>query len=272
VAAEIRAAVLAETDISISIGGGTNRLIAKLAARKAKPAGVHIVAVGEELEFMRTLPLAAIPGIGPRLQEKLRSYGLTMISEMLPLERETITAWFPGGMGDWLFDRIRGIAGSRVTTHSAQKSMSRDETFARDINNDEELGTELLELVVRAGRDLRGEGLRARTVTVRIRDGDFTTRQASRTLGEAIESDRALHEIAVKLLARLRSQRRTGARLLGVALSNLTSADGPAQLSLFELGEKLETERDRKVARVLDDVRDRFGTGALRPGRITRPQ
>ena len=62
-----------------SIGGGTNRLIAKLAVRKAKPANVHIVEPGAEAEFMRDLPLAAIPGIGPRFQERLRSYGLTKV-------------------------------------------------------------------------------------------------------------------------------------------------------------------------------------------------
>jgi DNA polymerase IV len=272
VAEQIRTTVLAETNINISIGGGTNRLIAKLAARKAKPAGVHVVEAGEELAFMRTLPLSAIPGIGPRLQEKLRTYGLTMIADMLPLEKEVIASWFPGGLGDWLFDRIRGIAGARVSAHSGQKSMSRDETFGHDINDDEELGTELLELVVRAGHDLRADGLRARTITVRIRDADFTTRQASHTLREPVESDRVIHGVTVKLLARLRLQRRTSARLLGVSLSNLVAAAESVQLALFELGEKLETDRDRQVARVLDNVRDRFGSRALRPGRITRPQ
>src|SRR5262245_6575116 len=177
IAEEIRTTVLAETRINISIGGGTNRLIAKLAARKAKPAGVHVIEAGEELAFMRTLPLAAIPGVGPRLQDKLRSYGLIMIADMLPLEKNVIAGWFPGGLGEWLFDRIRGVAAARVSAHTEQKSMSRDETFGRDINDDEQLRTELLELVVRAGRDLRAEGLRARTITVRIRDSDFTTRQ-----------------------------------------------------------------------------------------------
>ena len=268
----IREAVLAETSINISIGGGSNRLIAKLAARRAKPAGVHVVAEGEEAAFMKTVPLAAISGIGPRFQARLRSYGLTMAEEVLPLERELLHGWFGAGTGDWLYDRVRGIDSSRVIPHSGQKSISRDETFARDINDEETLRTELLHLVVRAGRDLRGDGLRTRTVTVRIRDADFTTRQASRTVSQAIESDRALYALALKLLARLRAQRRTSARLLGVSCANLTTADGPAQLSLFPVREELESERDRRVAHVMDKVRGRFGSSALLPGRIIRSE
>jgi DNA polymerase-4 len=127
----------------------------------------------------------------------------------------------------------------------------------------------LLHLVVRAGRDLREEGWRARTVSVRIRDGDFTNRQASRTVNAPVESDRAIFGLALKLLGRLRNTRRVGARLLSVSLSNLTAADGPAQLALFvDPADQLETDRDRRVAKVMDDVRGRFGSNAILPGRI----
>jgi DNA polymerase-4 len=272
-AREIREAVLAETRINVSIGGGTNRLIAKLAVRRAKPANVFVVDAEAELAFMQDVALAAIPGIGPRFQERLQAYGLRTAADVLPLERALLVSWFGAGLADWLHDRVRGIGPARVEPHAGQKSISRDETFARDIHDDESLATELLQLVVRAGRDLRGDGLRARTVTVRIRDGDFTTRQASRTLDAAIESDRAIYQAARRLLSRLRSKRRTGARLLGVSLSNLTAADGPAQLALFANDQDvLETERDRRIARVMDGVRDRFGSKAIVPGRILPSQ
>ncbi|MGH7469312.1 MAG: Y-family DNA polymerase [Longimicrobiales bacterium] len=272
VAVLIRQAVLEETRISLSIGGGTNRLIAKLAARRAKPAGVLVVPTGEELEFMRTLSLASLPGVGPRFQQRLRAYGLTMVTDVLPHERTQLATWFGEGVGDWLFDRIRGRDGARVHAHGVQKSISRDETFAHDLHDDEALSTELLQLVVRAGRDLRATSLRARTVTVRIRDADFTTRQASRTVSQAIESDRIIFQVASKLLARLRKQRRARARLLGVSLSNLTAASGPAQLALFGSADTLESERDRRVAHTLDRVRGRFGSRALLPGRILRSE
>jgi len=269
VATRIREAVLAETQIQISIGGGSSRLVAKLAVRKAKPAGVHVVAEGEVSAFLRELPLSAIPGIGPRFQEKLRSYGLATVADVLPFDREMLAGWFGKGTGDWLYDRIRGVDESRVEPREVQRSISRDETFARDIMEDPVLEKELLVLAGRAGRDLRQDGLRARTVTVRIRDYDFTTRQASLTVQPAIETDRAIYSVARRLLARLRAKRRTSARLLGVSLSNLTSDEGPPQLGLFgETTETaLETERDRRVARVMDQLRGRFGSESIRPGR-----
>jgi DNA polymerase-4 len=270
VATLIRDAVLSETRIQISIGGGVNRWIAKLAVRRAKPAGVFVVAEGEEPEFMQTLPLAALPGVGPRFQERLRAYGFTQVAELLCVERSRLHDWFGESAGDWLFERVRGLDRTPVASHGAQKSISRDETFARDIAADDALATELLQLVVRAGRDLRADQLRARTVTVRIRDADFTTRQASRTLDQQIESDRAIYQAALPLLTRLRRRRPVPARLLGVSLSGLGAAGEPAQLALFEQTHRLESERDRRVARVMDAVRGRFGARALLPGRIVR--
>jgi DNA polymerase-4 len=150
---------------------------------------------------------------------------------------------------------------------STTASISRDETFNTDLNDDLLLEGELTELIGRAGAELREEGLTARTVTVRIRDTDFTTRQASRTVDEALASDRALFAIARQLLAKLRKSRRVPARLLGVGLSNFT-ASPMVQLPLFDsLTPPLETQKDRDVSRAVDAVRARFGRDAIAPGR-----
>ena len=120
----------------------------------------------------------------------------------------------------------------------------------------------------RATGDLREDGLLARTVTVKLRDRDFTTRQASRTLPEPVLSDRVVYEVARGLLAKLRAARRMPARLLGVALSGLVREERELQLSLLPAdgGGELETERDRTIARTIDTVRERFGPHALRRG------
>jgi len=266
-AERVRTTVLAETEISVSVGGGSNKMIAKLAVRPAKPAGVHIVEPGGEAEFMRGLDLAAIPGIGPVFQEELKRYGMVRVADALAYDLPTLEAWL-GSRGAWLFARIRGEHDGAVETHGEAKSMSRDETFSRDLNRDEDLERELLALSTRVAGDLRGDGLKARTVTVRIRDSDFRNRSASRTLDQPIESDRAIHAVALELLATLRQRRRTPARLLSVALTNFSGGERP-QLGLFgEPTQALETERDREVSRAVDAVRARFGRAALRPGRL----
>ena len=102
-------------------------------------------------------------------------------------------------------------------------------------------------------------------MTVKLRDADFTTRQASRTLPEAVRSDRAVHAVARRLLGRLRAARRMPARLLGVALSQLAPPGADPQLPLLDAPREtdVETERDRAIARVIDEVRERFGPDAL---------
>jgi hypothetical protein len=101
---------------------------------------------------------------------------------------------------------------------------------------------------------------------VKLRDHDFTTRQHSRTVPEAIESNAAIAELAFELFHELREQRRVASRLLGVGLSGLSRSGAHEQLGLFEDAIGRETERDRHVSRVVDELQERFGYGAVVPG------
>src|SRR5690606_25029426 len=147
------------------------------------------------------------------------------------------------------------------------RQVSRDETFARDSDADAALQRELLGLVVRLGQALRATGVRARTISVRGRDGHFPNPSAGRTVAQPPESDRASFAVARELLARVRKDRRVPAGLLSVAASQLTDDEGAQQLALFEgETEAGETARDRQLARLADTLRDRFGPDAIRPG------
>lgn len=277
-ARRMREAVRVETQLTVSIGGGTSKLVAKLAAGLAKPhpgsaaEGVHVVEPGHEEAFLRRFALADLPGVGPRFQERLERRGLHAVTDVQPLDRRTLAEWLGEREGDWLYERVRGADPSPVEPHGEAKSISRDETFPADLDDDAALAAKLLERVDRATADLREDGLMARTVTVRIRDADFTTRQASRTLAEPVESDRAVYAVARALLDKLRAARRAPARLLGIALSQLVRVEAEAQLSLLEppRGAGHETERDRLLSRVIDEVRERFGADALARGRPRR--
>ncbi len=276
-ARRMRDAVLAETSLSLSIGGGTSKLVAKLAAGLAKPRpgaaadGVYVVAPGAEADFMLQFALADIPLIGPKAQERLARFGLRTVRDVVRHDRETLVGWLGEREGAWLHERARGIDRAPVEANRETKSVSRDETFATDLDDDGALAAKLLALADRASADVREAGLIARTVTVKLRDADFTTRQASRTLADAVQSDRAVYAVARELLTRLRAARRVPARLLGVALSQLVRAGGEGQLSLLESpGNALETDRDRVISRVIDEVREKFGPDALGRGGAQR--
>lgn len=272
----IRAEVVKQTTLSVSIGGGTTKLVAKLAVERAKPKpgtganGVHVVEAGAEERFLETFDLAEIPMIGPRFQERLARLGMKKVPDVLQYDVATLAQWIGQREAEWLHNRVRGIDHGEVESHGDAKSISRDETFPADINDDDELAREMLALVTRAAADLRGDGMTARTITVRIRDHDFKTRQASRTLPRPVISDRVILEVAHALLTKLRAARRVPARLIGVGLSSLMTDATADQLTLFETGASKteETERDRVLARTVDRVRAKFGDRGILPARL----
>ena len=273
-ARRIRDAVRDETRVMVSIGGGTNRLVAKLAAGRAKPhrtpsaQGVVIVPPGGEEAFLATFDLADIPGVGPRFQDRLARYRLHSVGDALAQDRGTLESWFGQRAGRWLYDRIRGRDQTPIVGRSRAKSISRDETFGEDIDDDAALRRELLRLSDRATADLRRHGYVARTVSVRIRDKDFRDRRASRTLKEPVTTERVIFETACELFAKLRAARTVPARLLGVSLSHFGAAETDEQLRLFD-GEgdgMLETDRDRRLSDAIDQARGKFGPDALKRG------
>jgi DNA polymerase IV len=275
-AQRIREAVRAATALTVSIGGGTSKLIAKLAVERAKPkpgtlaTGVFVVESGKEPEFLSSVELAEIPFVGPRFQERLEKFGLRTVPDVLRHDIATLTSWLGQREAEWLHRRVRGVDTAELEAHGDQKSISRDDTFPADIDDDDSLKRELLALVTRAASDLRADGLAARTVTVRIRDRDFKTRQASRTLDLPVMTDRVILEVAHGLLAKLRRARRVPARLLGVSLSSFNADPAADQLTLFERkdGKSAETDRDRTLARTIDQVRAKFGKSGILPARL----
>jgi DNA polymerase IV len=275
-ARRIRQAVIDETGCSVSIGGGTSTLIAKIAAGAAKPmpssgaTGVHIVPAGGEEAFMRTQPLSEIPGIGPKAQQRLRSLGLVTVPDVLDADAATLRRYLGDKLAAWLARKARGEGSSALHGRDQQKGMSREDTFDRDIADDALLEVELQRLAVRVVADLRGDGLRARTITVKLRENDFTTRNASRTLDVPVSTERAVFATARQLFRKLRARRRLPVRLLGVGLSHLDDGEITEQLSLLPDAPQVvtETPRDRALATAVDRVRARFGAGAMKPASL----
>lgn len=293
-AQRIRAAVHAATGLTVSIGGGTSRLVAKLAVELGKPGvggdGVHVVPPGTETEFLRRFSLGELPMVGPKLTARLAQLGIRTVDDARAHGEAGLVGLLGARSGAWLWARVHGVDPSRVHAREAAKSVSREDTFSHDLHDDADIERELLRLACKVAADLRGDGLRARTITVKVRDADFTTRQAARTLDAPIESDRAVAAAARPLLRRLRAARRVPIRLLGIACSGFGEArhappDPAAQLGLF--GEAppaapspaargqpapepavVETDRDRRLARTLDAIRGRFGRDAIGPAAL----
>jgi DNA polymerase-4 len=200
--------------------------------------------------------------VGPKFQARLAARGLLTIEDLLRQDPATLRQWMSAREATWLWNRAHGMDGDGVAHRETARGISRDETFGNDLDADEDIARELLRLVTRAAADMRGDGLAARTVAVRLRDFDFTTRSAQRTLPDPVVSDRVILRVAHELLTALRTARRVPARLVGVRLSRLAAAETQDQLALFTTA---ETERDRGLSHAIDRVRGKFGPKSLRP-------
>src|SRR5438552_20969 len=271
-AQRIRSALREATGLTLSIGGGTNKLIAKMAVDRAKPSaggsGVVIVEPGAEESFLRSCTLADIPLVGPKFQARLAARGLTTVEDVLRHDLPTLQGWMSKREAGWLWRRVHGRdEGGDVFHRTMNRGISRDETFGKDLAADKDIERELLRLVTRAAADMRGDRLIARTVAVRLRDWDFKTRSVQRTLPEPVVSDRVILRVAHELLTSLRKARRVPARLVGVRLSGLAPAERLSQLRLQT--SDVETERDRGLTRAIDRVREKFGRKSILPGGIT---
>ncbi|HEY0931478.1 MAG TPA: DNA polymerase IV [Gemmatimonas sp.] len=294
-AQRMRQAVFAATGLWVSIGAGTSRLVAKMAVEVAKPkpgtgaTGVRCVAPGQEEEFLRRFKLADLPMVGPRFATKLERMGLETVEQAQRWSEEALAHRLGERAGPWLARRIRGQDESIVRPRDRQKQVSRETTFGRNLHEDDVVERELLRLAVRVSADLRRQALKARTVTVKLRDGDFRTRSAQRTLSGFIESERSVVRAAKPLLLQMRKTRRAPVRLLGIALSHFEDDDEPrpaVQLGLFPAAFKgpgakstgtapqepqddpQETARDRALVLALDRIRGRYGADAIVPARL----
>ncbi|MBA3895282.1 MAG: DNA polymerase IV [Gemmatimonadales bacterium] len=266
VAERIRDAVRAETGLDCSIGSGPNRMIAKLASDRAKPRGLMEVRAGWGEGFLAGLPLAALPGVGPKTAARWAGLGLTDVHQVQAMA-EAALARLVGGDAQALKRRAHGHGGATLRAERLPKSVSRETTLSRDLRDPEELEAILALLTARVAGQLREENLVGRTVTLKLRHDDFHTVTRRRTLETATDLDAELYEAARALFRGafegVRSRNR-GVRLIGIAATNLGLA---AEADLFEPPAR---QRLKELSAAVDKVREKYGFGAVTPGSALR--
>jgi DNA polymerase-4 len=227
----VRRAVADRVRLSCSLGVATCKVVAKVASDRDKPGGVTLVPSGEEAAFLAPLPLRALPGVGPRTEERLAGAGLVTVGELAALDDDALRALAPGRFGEDLRRRANGIDPRPVMAVPAERiSISSERTFPRDLADAGELQEVAHELAGRVADALRRRGRAARTVTVKLRYADFSTVTRGQTVPGATDDAVVIAGTARALLARALSEREGALRLMGVGVSGLSSA---RQLTLF---------------------------------------
>ena len=268
-----RTRVRSELGIAVSVCIAGSRTTAKVGSDRAKPDGLIEVPPGADAAFLAPRPVRDLPLVGPRLAEALAAAGVHSIGDIAALDARWLEQRF-GRMGLAVYERARGEDPTPVRAGARpNRSVSREVTFDEDVTDRSLLHRVLARHAERVGADLRRDGRRARTVTLKLRWNDFTTLTRSRTLARPAQSTVALAEPADALLEELvGSEGMRPVRLIGLGASNLV--EDVLQLEFGDLlgaeaGAAVETGgplRDERLDRALDEIRERFGDAAVSRG------
>jgi DNA polymerase-4 len=269
VAVEVRGRIHTETGLTASIGVASTKFLAKLATEFAKPDGLLEVPAGEEHGFLAPLPVSRLWGVGPATLHKLERMGLRTVGDVATIDRTVLEHALGSSLGTHLHSLANNDDPRRVVPDRGAKSIGAEETFAIDLRTRDACARELLALADRVCARLRRNRLGARTVTLKMRFGDFETRTRARTLPEATAVSAVVFDTACALLDEFDAAR--GIRLLGVSCSQLVQRDDdtPVVQGVLDLGDEASAEQGRverqaAVERAVDTVRERFGAGAVR--------
>ena len=259
----LRARVFDEQGITCSVGGAPNKFVAKVASAHAKPDGMLLIPADSIVAFLHPLPVGALWGVGPRTEEQLHSLGVRTVADVAHLPRNVLRRALGQAAGDHLADLAWGRDTRQVSSHTPDRSIGSEHTFAGDVDDPEVITRQLLGLCDHVAARLRAAGWVGRTVSLKIRFADFTTITRSRTLPEATDVGRDIYTQVAALYAGLGLQR-ARLRLVGVRMEKLAPAAVSSHQIAFDEPEagwrEAETAVDRAVAR--------FGSGVVRPASL----
>ncbi len=256
----IRKRIKEELELCASVGIAGGKVVAKVASELSKPDGLLEVASGDERSFLAPLPIAKLPGIGKKTERILKSLGVTTIGKLSTMPLSALKSHL-GASGEILYRYASGIDGRKVEPPGAAKSISRETTFAKDIQDRSQLEATLRYLSERVGGKLRQQDKQARCVTLKLRYSDFTTITRRHTLSQTSNSDQIIFDTGIKLLNRALVRGKRPVRLIGIGVSHLTEPG--RQLDMLDSS----VQRLEQLNSAIDRIRNKYGFTAIQTGR-----
>jgi len=259
----IRATIRTEVGIPSSVGIAANKFLAKLASQEAKPDGLWVIKRGEELDFLHPLPARRLWGVGEATYAALDALGIETVGDVASAPRRLLE----DRLGPSLARHLEALANAEddrsVEPGGEAKSISVEVTYETDLVAPDAIERALLRHCDRLSARLRRAALAGKTITLKVRFGDFTTITRSLTGEVPIDHTPDLWDVVQELLGRVDLAGR-GVRLLGVGAGGLVASTNPRQMSLSH------PARDA-AAEAAEEVRARFGDDAVLPARLIDP-
>lgn len=247
------------TGLSVTVGVGPSRVVARMAGAERKPDGLTVVEPAVVGAFLAEKPVRELVGVGRKIEHKMGLLGIRTVGQMRKLPLDGLEALF-GRNGHTLYERCRGRDGRVVGKREIPRTISRETTFHRATADPAEVRSMLYYLTERGMRTVRQLGLKTRAVKLRICYSDWVARAAQRTVA-ATDLEGPVFERVMELM-RTQHTRRVSLRRAGVVLSSFEISGG-AQRTLFD--DAADPRRER-LALAVDAVRGRFGFKAVVAG------
>ena len=278
IASSLQRRIRDELRLPCSIGIASNKLMAKIATEVGKskkpsalaritantaegssPSAICVVPRGAEAAFLATLPASMLWGVGPKTGEKLAELGINTIGDIAALTELELARRF-GEHGRSLWRHAHGIDNREIVTEHVAKSISREETFARDVRDDTILRKLIRDQARALSKQLAREGVCGSVVKIKIRWPDFTTLTRQISLANPTDAEETISAMGITLFERVWSPGRP-VRLLGLGVSGLTT---PQQLNLWDMRPAQRAEQDRRIQLALSKVQERIGDGVVK--------
>lgn len=235
IAKMIKDGISAKTQLTASAGVAPNMFLAKVASDCNKPDGLTVIHMDQAENFLAPLPVRIIPGIGPVGERKLSEIGIRTCADLSGMDRKQASDLF-GKNGVKLIEKSRGIDERQVEPNSDRKQISSEITFERDLKSVQQLTEAVHQLCTEAFEDVLAKGVHPRTLTLKVKYGDFSLISRSSTPDTPVASAEEWRSIALRLLENKTEAGSRPVRLIGVGFSNfLDTSKHKPQDDLFEL-------------------------------------
>ena len=267
VASAIKTRIWQTTGLTCSIGAAPLRFLSKIASDMHKPDGLTIIRPEEVPAFIAKLPLRKIPGVGKVTHDQLTRMNLATLGDVRRFPHDLLIKRL-GKFGHRLAALARGEDPTPVTPNTPVKSVSSENTLARDTRDRATLQNILRHHAEDVARQLRRRHLKARTITLKIKHADFQQATRSKTLAQPVRTAAAVYRQAEELLRHYSLSRQV--RLIGVGASNFVDAATPVQAELFP-AKDADRSNWKKVDTMLDAINDKFGRGFIGKASLVAP-
>ena len=260
----IRREIRGRLGLPASVGIASTKFVAKLASSHAKPDGLLLIPATATQDFLDLLPVGAMWGVGAKSEAALARWGITDVRALAAADTRTLTRILGPSAAHHLSALSHGIDPRPVSPGREEKSVGTESTFFDLVRDRDHARRVLLDQCHQCAARLRAGELRARVVVLKARGADFTTVTRSRTLADPTDLARDVWQTVESLFEALPTPP-GGYRLLGVRCEGLSRGDDGVQLLLDDAPRRGAPER------AADEVRRRWGAGAVAPASLLRP-